>query len=195
MSHGRCQRPPQALDVAPARAKHWEADGTRSTWGRRRFLGSDCLDSSKEEPCNQPQYPPQHEVPERGAQDSPSPRSHPQLTTRRQDRGQRGGLSFILKPQWVASLRQRRRGSDGDGTGRQAGSCSPPSRTGLDGNIERCHRAGRMLGRLGLRSPALPSGPLQALAEVGAPYLGPASQGSFPVEEGLPASSINSQLP
>lgn len=73
-----------------------------------------------------------HNVPRPGSRLGSSPGGHGQgvvdvavargqgNSTRRQDRGQCGGLSFILKPQWVASLRQMegrlRRGWD-----RQAG--------------------------------------------------------------------------
>ena len=115
----------------------------------------DCLCSSKEGLDNRPQHSPRHEAPEGSV---PSP-----LTTRRQDRGQGGGLSFILRPQQVETEQRRLLSSRCvflDGAGRE--------------------------GRWG-------DGAAQAEGWGSLP--GQHVLGGLPGGGGLPASSVNSQLP
>lgn len=98
----------------------------------------DCLCSSKEGLRNRPQHPPRHEAPEGSV---PSP-----LTTRRQDRGQGGGLSFILRPRRVETEQRQllssrcvfpdRAGRErrwGDGAAQAEGWGSLPGQHGLGG--------------------------------------------------------------
>ena len=132
MSHGGCEEPPQAPDLVPACAKHWEARGTRRGAGQTvsalqrkgciTHLGTRLL----------------------RAQVTPPPVPSP-LTTSRQDRGQGGGLSFILRPQQVeteeaAAVFPRvfpdgagREGRWRDGVGRQKAEAASQGSTGLGG--------------------------------------------------------------
>lgn len=88
MSHGGCEGPPQAPDLVPARAKHWEARGTKRGVGQTVSAPQrkGCVTHLSTRLLR--------------AQVTPPPVPSP-LTTRRQDRGQGGGLSFILRPQRV----------------------------------------------------------------------------------------------
>lgn len=98
MSHGGREGPPQAPDLVPARAKHWEARGTRRGAGQT-------VSAPQRKGCV---TDPSTHLGTRllRAQDTPPPVPSP-LTTRRQDRGQGGRLSFILRPQQV-EMEQRR---------------------------------------------------------------------------------------
>ena len=112
-----------------------QALGGQGHQERRR---PDCLCSSKEGLHN----PPRHEAPEGSGHTSPVPSP---LTTSRQDRGQGGGLSFILRPQQVeteeaAAVFPRvfpdgagQEGRWGDGVGRQKAEAASQGSTGLGG--------------------------------------------------------------
>lgn len=94
MSHGGREGPPQAPDLVPARAKHWEARGTKRGVGQTVSAPQrkGCVTHLSTRLLR--------------AQVTPPPVPSP-LTTRRQDRGQGGRLSFILRPQQV-EMEQRR---------------------------------------------------------------------------------------
>lgn len=152
--HRRLWGPPQARTWLPAPG---------SGRAKRRFLGSDCLTEMAEDQLRLSPVPSSLYIPRRarraGAQGwafpASPPQSHPQLTTRKQDRGQcGGGLSFILRP---CGPQPR-----ADGGGSAGGENRSASRTACEGDPQGAAGQGEAW-------PALTTHPFspQARAEVG----------------------------